>query len=187
MNKRNYCFTVNCPANQITQNGTCEDCPNAGEVPNNDRLTCIACQSNEYTDGGTCKTCQTGEVPNAERLGCDQCPKSQIAKNGICEDCPYAGGICQTCTKKLQINPKYCSPLHTGTGVTCRYEFFKYHSKGGNTHPIYIIGNSSKLIIKQPINPKNCSPKHTGAICRYEFFKYFKGKINKVWVCQSSL
>ena len=69
-------------------NGNCEDCPNAGEVPNADRLTCTACQSNEYTDGGICKTCKTGEVPKADRLGCNQCSTSEIAVDGICKLCP---------------------------------------------------------------------------------------------------
>ena len=81
---------------------------------------------------------------------------------------------------KQPINPKNCSTVHTGTGVTCRYEFFKYFH-GGHTQPIYLIGlatgNSTKFIIKQPINPKNCSLVHTGTgvTCRYEFFKYFHG------------
>ena len=84
-------------------------------------------------------------------------------------------------SKLLKLNPIYCSPVHTGTGATCRYEFFKYFNGG---HRSFYIGDSNKIIIKEPLNPnkdklqlvldpKNCTTVHAGVTCRYEFFKYF--------------
>jgi hypothetical protein len=57
--------------NQITKDGQCEDCPNPGEVPNADRLTCKACPSNEIAENGTCKQCPNGENPNSDQTICE--------------------------------------------------------------------------------------------------------------------
>ena len=89
-------------------------------------------------------------------------------------------------SKFLKLNPIDCSPVRTGTGVTCRYEFFKYFNGG---HRSFYIGDSNKIIIKEPLNPKNCTTLHTGVTCRYEFFKYFNvdnefyivQKTSKMW------
>ena len=73
-------------------------------------------------------------------------------------------------SKFLKLDPIYCSPVRIGTGVTCRYEFFKYVN--GSRRSFY-IGDSSKIMIKEPLIPKDCTTVHTGVTCRYEFFKYF--------------
>ena len=73
-------------------------------------------------------------------------------------------------SKLIKLNPIYCNPVHTGTGVTCKYEFFKYFNGG---HRSFYIGDSSNITIKEPLKPKNCTTVHTGVTCRYEFFKYF--------------
>merc|ERR1739848_519521 len=71
-----------CPSNQITNNGNCEDCPNAGEVPNTDRLGCTACPLDQFTKDGKCEDCpNAGEVPSSARLACWSCPSHQIANN----------------------------------------------------------------------------------------------------------
>ena len=71
--------------------------------------------------------------------------------------------------KLTPIDP--CSPVRTGTGVTCRYEFFKYFNGG---HRNFYLGDSNKIIKKEPLKTtKNCTTVHVGVTCRYEFFKYF--------------
>ena len=79
------------------------------------------------------------------------------------------------------LNPKYCISVHTG--VTCRYEFFKYFNGG---HTKLYIGNSSKFIVKRPLNPKNCTSLHTGVTCRYEFFKYFNSGYSQLYIAKKS-
>ena len=49
---------------------------------------------------------------------------------------------------KRSLNPKHCSPVHTGTGIKCRYELFKffngrYRNSGWET--IYIAKKTSKI------------------------------------------
>ena len=84
-------------------------------------------------------------------------------------------------SKFLKLNPKNCTTVHTG--VTCRYEFFKYFNGG---HRSFYIGDSNKIIIKEPLNPKNCTTVHTGDTCRYEFFKYFNGDPKTIYIVQKT-
>merc|ERR1719483_601546 len=76
-----------CPATQITNNGNCEDCPNAGEVPNADALSCKACPLHQFISNGNCQDCpNAGDVPNTDRLGCHACQLNQITIDGQCQD-----------------------------------------------------------------------------------------------------
>ena len=84
-------------------------------------------------------------------------------------------------SKFLKLNPIYCSPVHTG--VTCRYVFFKYFNGG---HRSFYIGDSNKIIIKEPLNPEYCTIVHTGVTCRYEFFKYFNGDPKTIYIFQKT-
>jgi len=62
---------VDCPPRKFLNMGiSCQNCPNAGEVPSPDRLSCMACQASQITVAGVCQTCSNGQVPNADQTSC---------------------------------------------------------------------------------------------------------------------
>ena len=74
--------------------------------------------------------------------------------------------------RQLKLNPKNCSSVHTGTGVTCRYEFFKYFN-GGHTHPgwetINIAQITSTVIFP---NKTRCSNKRFLDLVENDYNKF---------------
>ena len=82
-------FTVDCPANQINKKiNNCEDCPNAGEVPNIDGLSSITCPSHQFTNNGNCQNCpDPGQIPSTDRLTCTACRPNEYTDGGTCKTC----------------------------------------------------------------------------------------------------
>ena len=70
----NLTACVACNPEEITNNGSCQACPSAGEVPDSTQTTCIMCP--------------TGEVPDANLTACVACNPEEITNNGTCQACP---------------------------------------------------------------------------------------------------
>ena len=114
-------FTVECPANQITKNGNCEDCPNAGEVPNADALSCTACPSHQFTNNGNCQNCpKAGEIPSSDRLTCTTCQSNEYTDGATCKTCqtgevPNTDRLgCEKCPTSQIAADGNCKPCTNG-------------------------------------------------------------------------
>ena len=64
----NLTACVACNPEEITNNGSCQACPSAGEVPDSTQTTCIMCP--------------TGEVPDANLTACVACNPEEITNEG---------------------------------------------------------------------------------------------------------
>ena len=78
-----------CEPDEITDEGMCEMCTIAGEVPDADRLGCSPCPLTQIAMDGQCQNCNVGEIPSADRISCTACsPSAFVQASTTCQDCP---------------------------------------------------------------------------------------------------